>query len=307
MNDRAPTRVRPGRSTENIEAVRESVAETPKTSVRRRAQQVGLSSTTTSWRILTKDLGLHAYKIALTQRLEPQDHESRRNFVEWVTEQESADGGFLQKVIFSDEAHFHLDGYVNGQNCRIWGSENPRELVEVSMHPQRCTVWCALWAGGIIGPYFFENDAGRAVSVNGERYREMLEYFFWSEIEGMDISDMYFQQDGARPHTAAETLAVIENRFPNRIISQGTEVEWPPRSCDLTPLDYFLWGYVKDKVYANNPKTIPELKNEIIRVIRGIEVTLLASGSSSVARAVVGVYPIFTFIHNCHEPNNKIQ
>ncbi|XP_055308971.1 uncharacterized protein LOC129572881 [Sitodiplosis mosellana] len=231
----------------------------------------------TTWRILTKYLGLHAYKIVLTQELEPMDHEKRRDFVEWVEGKEAADADFLKKVIFSDEAHFHLNGYVNRQNCRFWGSENPRETEEVSAHPARCTVWCGLWAGGIIGPYFFENDDGRAVSINGERYREMLQYFFWSEIEGMDLSDIWFQQDGARPHTTPETLAVIEERFPNRIISQKAEVEWPPRSCDLTPLDYFLWGYVKDKVYANKPSTIAELKIEIRRVIATVNVPLLES------------------------------
>ncbi|XP_055307310.1 uncharacterized protein LOC129571528, partial [Sitodiplosis mosellana] len=208
----------------------------------------------------------------LTQELEPMDHGNRRDLVEWVKGKEAADADFLKKVIFSDEAHFHLNGYVNRQNCRFWGSENPRETEEVSAHPARCTVWCGLWAGGIIGPYFFENDDGRAVSINGERYREMLQYFFWSEIEDMDLSDMWFQQDGARPHTTPETLAVIEERFPNRIISQKAEVGWPPRSCDLTPLDYFLWGYVKDKVYANKPSTIAELKIEIRRVIATVNV-----------------------------------
>ena len=129
----------------------------------------------------------------------------------------------------------------------------------------------------IIGPYFFENEAGRAVSINGDRYRGMLQFFFWSEIEDMNVSDMWFQQDGARPHTAAETMAIVNDRFPDRTISQGAKVEWPPRSCDLTPLDFFLWGYVKDKVYANNPKTIPQLKAEIIRVMNGIEASLLES------------------------------
>ena len=74
----------------------------------------------------------------------------------------------------SDEAHFHLGGYVNKQNCRIWGSENPKMIFEKPLYPQRVTVWCGFWAGGIIGPYFFENEAGAAVLVNGLRYRTMI-------------------------------------------------------------------------------------------------------------------------------------
>ena len=58
---------------------------------------------------------------------------------------------------------------IFGKNCRIWDSENPRVISEKQMDPQRITVWCGFWAGGIIGPYFFENDAA---TVNGVQYRD---------------------------------------------------------------------------------------------------------------------------------------
>ncbi|GFY34007.1 hypothetical protein TNCV_4597151 [Trichonephila clavipes] len=51
---------------------------------------------------------------------------------------------------FSDEAHFWLNGYVNKQNCRIWSEANPQVYVETPLHPEKLTVWCALWAGGIL-------------------------------------------------------------------------------------------------------------------------------------------------------------
>ncbi|GFS93309.1 uncharacterized protein TNCV_2697681 [Trichonephila clavipes] len=69
----------------------------------------------------------------------------------------------------SDEAHFWLNGYVNKQNCRIWSEANPQVYVETPLHPEKLTVWCALWADGIIGPYFFKNDEGHNVTVNGDR------------------------------------------------------------------------------------------------------------------------------------------
>ncbi|GFY00607.1 DUF4817 domain-containing protein [Trichonephila clavipes] len=69
----------------------------------------------------------------------------------------------------SDEAHFWLNGYVNKQNCRIWSEANPQVYVETPLHPEKLTVWCTLWAGGIIGPYFFKNDEGHNVTVNGDR------------------------------------------------------------------------------------------------------------------------------------------
>ncbi|GFS74564.1 DUF4817 domain-containing protein [Trichonephila clavipes] len=72
----------------------------------------------------------------------------------------------FSKILFSDEAHFCLNGYVNKQNCRIWSEANPQVYVETPLHPEKLIVWCALWAGGISVPYFFKNDEGHNVTVN---------------------------------------------------------------------------------------------------------------------------------------------
>ncbi|GFT37949.1 hypothetical protein TNCV_774681 [Trichonephila clavipes] len=53
---------------------------------------------------------------------------------------------FHKRILFSDEAHFWLNGYVNKQNCRIWSEANPQVYVETPLHPEKLTVWCALWA-----------------------------------------------------------------------------------------------------------------------------------------------------------------
>ncbi|GFW47832.1 hypothetical protein TNCV_251611 [Trichonephila clavipes] len=55
-----------------------------------------------------------------------------------------------QRILFSDEAHFWLNGYVYKQNCRIWREANPQVYVETPLHPEKLTVWCALWAVGIL-------------------------------------------------------------------------------------------------------------------------------------------------------------
>ena len=60
-----------------------------------------------------------------------------------------------RKIIRSDEAHFHFGGYINKQNFCIWGLENPKIIIEKPPYPQRVTVRCGFWAGGIIGLYFF--------------------------------------------------------------------------------------------------------------------------------------------------------
>jgi hypothetical protein len=135
----------------------------------------------------------------------------------------------------------------------------------------QATVWCGFWAGGVIGPYFFENKAGKAVTVNGVRYRDMITEFLWPQLDGMDMEDTWYQQDGATCHTARQTTELLREKFPGRAISRSGEQNWPPRSCDLTPRDLFLLGFVKHRVYDNKPQTIPELKAEIQHVIAETE------------------------------------
>ncbi|GFV93931.1 uncharacterized protein TNCV_3572841 [Trichonephila clavipes] len=78
------------------------------------------------------------------------DHQARRRFVEWAQNEIAVVPDFHKRILFSDEAHFWLNGYVNKQNCRIWSEANPQVYVETSLHPEKLTVWCALWAGGIL-------------------------------------------------------------------------------------------------------------------------------------------------------------
>ncbi|GFT89164.1 hypothetical protein TNCV_3085441 [Trichonephila clavipes] len=73
-----------------------------------------------------------------------------RQFVEWAQNEIAVVPDFHKRILFSDEAHFWLNGYVNKQNCRIWSEANPQVYVETPLHPEKLTVWCALWAGGIL-------------------------------------------------------------------------------------------------------------------------------------------------------------
>ncbi|GFX12009.1 uncharacterized protein TNCV_2997931 [Trichonephila clavipes] len=177
-------------------------------------------------------------------------------FVEWAQNEIAVVPDFHKRVLFSDEAHFWLNGYVNKQNCRIWSEANPQVYVETPLHPEKLTVWCALWAGGIIGPYFFKNDEGHNVTVNG--------------------AVVLTRQ---RNVTARATIDLLKDTFGDRLISHFGSVNWPPRSCDLTPLDYFLWGYVKALVYADKPQTLDHLENNICRVIADILPQMLEKSS----------------------------
>jgi len=102
----------------------------------------------------------------------------------------------------SDEAHFHLSGFVNKQNFRYWSATNPIELHERPLYSSKVTVCCVISSFGIISPYFFEDERVRAVTVTGPRYVHMLENFLGPELARHPVTkETFFQQDGAMSHT----------------------------------------------------------------------------------------------------------
>ncbi|GFX56667.1 DUF4817 domain-containing protein [Trichonephila clavipes] len=103
----------------------------------------------------------------------------------------------------------------------------------------------------------------------------MITNFFIPELNNHDVQELWFQQDGATCHTARATIDLLKDTFGDRLISRFGPVNWPPRSSDLTPLDYFLWSYVKSLVYADKSQTLDHLEDNIRRVIADIRPQML--------------------------------
>jgi len=93
----------------------------------------------------------------------------------------------------------------------------------------------------------------------------MLNNFLRPELQkrGVNMREMWFQQDGATAHTARVSMEVVRRMFPQHVISRFGDVSWPPRSPDLLICNFFLWGYLKSRVYTNRSRTIEELKLSI--------------------------------------------
>ena len=91
------------------------------------------------------------------------------------------------------------------------------------------------------------------------------------------MRQFWFQQDGAPLHTSRITIDFLKKFFPGRLMSKSGDLDWPPRSPDLTPPDFFLWGYLKSKVYVNKPRTVEELKENIREEIAAIPAEMLAA------------------------------
>ncbi|GFW49258.1 hypothetical protein TNCV_3057681 [Trichonephila clavipes] len=113
------------------------------------------------------------------------DHQARRRFVERAQNETAVVPGFHKRILFSDEAHFWLNGYVNKQNCRIGSEANPQVYVETPLHPEKLF-------GALYGRVesFFKNDEGHNVTVNGDRYRAMITNFFIPELNNHDVQEL---------------------------------------------------------------------------------------------------------------------
>ena len=127
----------------------------------------------------------------------------------------------------SDEAHCYLDPQINSKNNIFWGSSKPDVVVHRPLHSKKVTVWCALSAKGIIGPFFFEENE-KAVSINTERYIQVLKKFI-DELKTRFPASWkryWFQKDGASPHTSGESIEWLKKTFGKKLVSNKTEISW---------------------------------------------------------------------------------
>lgn len=247
----------------------------PQTSIRQVAAVSGISKSMVH-RIL-RFHKFHPFKIHVHQELSEDDFDRRIEFSELMSEMLINRPEQLHNICFSDEATFSLQGDVNKHNCRYWSIENPRILREGhTQRPQKLNVWAGILGNNIVGPLFIDGN------LNGDKYLDMLENNIDPAItdtiennEGFNENIVIFQQDGAPPHHALPVRQFLNRVFPNRWIGRRGYVEWPARSPDLTPLDFFLWGYIKNKVYITQPDTLQILRERINAACREITPDML--------------------------------
>jgi len=142
----------------------------------------------------------------------------------------------LRCVCFSDEATFHTQGVVNRHNFCTWGSENPHVVFQNEQGSPKVNVWCGLMHNKVIGTFFFNKP-----TISANVYLDMLELYVSPQLEKFQPW-IIFQKDGAPPRWGSHVCWLLDAAFPNRWIGRDGPTPWPPRSPDITPLDFFLWG-----------------------------------------------------------------
>ena len=107
--------------------------------------------------------------------------------------------------------------------------------------------------------------------MNAERYLCMLRNQVWPAISTWENFDrMFFMQDGAPPHFARTVRSWLDEQLPGRWIGRRGSYDWPARSPDLTPCDFFLWGWAKEEVYRIKPSNLDELQQQIEHVLTNV-------------------------------------
>lgn len=243
----------------------------PQLSVRKLSETVGVAKSTCH-KILKLNK-MHPYKMQLYHELGDDDFDRRVEFCETMTGMIRQNRNILRNICFSDESCFFLNGLVNRHNCRFWSDVNPHVFQEEhTQRPQKINVWAGILNNQIIGPIFYQDN------LTGLRYLQFLEELIHpliiqcleENVDQMQEDQLYFQQDGAPPHFSLEVRQYLDTVFPGHWIGRRGSIEWPARSPDLTPMDFFLWGHLKSVVYRTPPQSIDDLRNRIIEECRNL-------------------------------------
>lgn len=249
-----------------------AIQEEPKTSIPKLSLETGNSERSVR-RILRRNK-IHPYKVSLLQELAEDDPDRRMQFCQQIMNFLDETPQFVDRILFSDEATFCLNGFVNRHNCRYWSAENPHWMEEMhTQHPQKVNVWAGIIGTHVIGPFFLNGNLTADTYLTLLREKvipAVIQIFPNRENPQVIANDVYFQQDGAPPHYARIVRVFLDNVFPRRWIGRRGHIEWPARSPDLTPLDFFFWGHLKSVVYRTKPATVQELQERILAVADNI-------------------------------------
>ncbi len=253
-------RTRTADTPENRELVATMLVETPTTSSRKGTLQFPNPISRTSFQRIIKKLKIKCYHPRLVHGLIEDDPDRRVEFCElMLNEYRENDRRIFEKIIWTDEAQFKLNGFVNRHNCIYYDTENPKLIYEKQLNQPGLNVWGGFSLNTVYGPYFFEN------TITANAYLEMLRDYLLPGIKTHEdnFEELYYQHDGAPAHYAVSVREFLDREFDGRIIGRRGQIEWPARSPDLTCMDFYFWGTVKDMVYARKPLTINQLQQFI--------------------------------------------
>lgn len=249
------------------EQVLDLFAEDPTRSTRSVGRQIGANHMRV-WRALKED-GQHPYHYRRVQSLLPGDYETRMTYSRWLIRKVEEDVTFINHILYTDECSFVKTGVFNAHNEHVWSVSNPLAIKHSNFqHRWRINVWAGIIGDKIIGPLFLNN------TMNGQNYLSFLREQLSDELDNINLNfirSMWFQHDGAPPHFSLPVRNYLNREYGDRWIGRGGPVNWPARSPDLTPIDFFLWGHVKQLVFKKVCNSEAEMRSRIITAFEKIK------------------------------------
>lgn len=253
-------RPRTTRTVELEEDILQIIHANPRTSTRKIANEVNACPTTV-WNVLKENL-LYPYHVQRVQALLPDDYDRRMQWCQWFSNMSADNPNFSANILFTDEANFSREAIMNFHNTHIWSQENPHAITETRFqHQFSLNVWAGIIGDYLIGPYFLPQR------LTGELYHQFIQNDLPGLLEDVPLrirTEMWYMHDGAPAHFALNVRQLLNARYQNKWIGRGGPQPWPPRSPDINPLDYFLWGHLKELVYTTPIENVEDLRDRII-------------------------------------------
>ncbi|XP_058810561.1 histone-lysine N-methyltransferase SETMAR-like [Phymastichus coffea] len=205
-----------------------------------------------------KDDGQHAYHLRgyvfaynrpFNHLLEPGDPQQRLRYCHWLVDAVDEDPNILDRILWTDESTFGRIGMFNQHNEHVWAHENPFAVREDrSQHRYAVNVWAGVIRDRIVGPFRLPRN------LNAGAYLDFLQHDLPALLDDVlpDQNNIILMHDGAPAHFAQPVRDHLDESYPEWIGRGGT-VEWPARSPDHNPLDYYVWGTCKEAIYSNGP------------------------------------------------------
>lgn len=198
------------------------------------------------------------------------DQERRLQFCRFLLHSDVDNNEFLKTILWTDESKFTREGIFNQHNLHRWESQNPHATrVTSHQHKFSVNVWAGVIGRNLIGPHFLPD------TLNGQNYLEFLINDLPELLSHLpnfgDDRAIVFQNDGCPAHYRNIVREYLDNCFPNSWIGRRGPIEWPARSPDLTPLDFYVWGRAKELVYEVKINTKEELVTRIANAFSKIK------------------------------------
>ena len=167
------------RSEENVALARDMFTRRPCKSARQAARESELSRHKTRT-VLKEDLNFRPRKPHYMQEMTPEDCDRRMKYGKLMLGWHEYWPEIFENILWSDEAVFHIGGFVSRHSCHYWAAHDPEVTVEKLQNRPKVTVWCGMMANRVIGPYRVRD------TMNAERYLQMLEDYVWPIVSGWE-------------------------------------------------------------------------------------------------------------------------